>query len=248
MRYGVTIYDDLYVMQNEHGLIKIGHSQNPEKRRRALEQTEHCSIALVMVLQAKGPREEAIHRRLERFRIEGEWFEGHADSRLAVEKVVNRGVPLEWPFILQDEAADAWLAELFERRDQRYRRGELQRFLRGERGLEPGRLTDAKIWQLYWLSETGEYPLVQVSGKDGETIVLGWRSEAEANVSILRYSLDMDAAMTLWPAIARPAAFEGCAMDCCMAALRLRESMMPRPIRTTLERMPKVEFTFPLEG
>lgn len=244
MRYGVTTYDDLYLMQNEHGLIKIGHSKNPEKRRRALEQTEHCRIALVMVLQAKGPREEAIHRRLERFRIEGEWFEGHGDSRLAVEKVVNCGVPLEWPFILQGEAADAWLAALFERRDQRYRRAELQRFLRRERGLEPGRLTDAKIWQLCWLSETGEHPVVQVSGENGETVVLGWRSEAEANVFIPSYSLGIDAAMTLWPADMRPATFDGCAMDCCVTALQLRHSRMPRPMRAKPERTPKVEFRF----
>ncbi len=44
----------LYIMQNEHGFIKVGRSENPEKRRRSLEIHERCKISIVGIFSSEA--------------------------------------------------------------------------------------------------------------------------------------------------------------------------------------------------
>src|SRR5689334_17494835 len=96
-------------MQNEHGLIKVGQSADPEVRRRKLQTLENCRIELVLKLPRKGHREGAIHRELKRFHIDGEWFEGTEEAREAIGRSIKSGCVLDWPFALDEVAAALWL-------------------------------------------------------------------------------------------------------------------------------------------
>ncbi|CAB3803905.1 hypothetical protein LMG28138_05424 [Pararobbsia alpina] len=57
----------LYVMQNEHGLIKVGRSIDPARRRLVLQSQCGCNIALVASLHQRGPDEEWVHSLLADF-------------------------------------------------------------------------------------------------------------------------------------------------------------------------------------
>src|SRR5438309_1979624 len=109
----------LYIMQNHVGFIKVGRSANVEARRRALERTDECSIAIVAIIETAGEFEETMHVNLGDHRIIGEWFEGDELCRdcIAIEvealsDAIGRELPkLVWPYALaEDELADGWLA------------------------------------------------------------------------------------------------------------------------------------------
>jgi T5orf172 domain len=242
----ITIYDDLYVMQNDHGLIKIGRSGDPEKRRRELEVSAGCRIALVLVVKDKGPREKAIHQKLKRHHRYREWFDGTDEARAAVSRLLNRREALSWPFALDDDAADAWLEQIFEWGRQRYRRDEFHRLFQRVDDLRPGVEADADFWRLFWISETGEWAGTCWSTKDGELYITGCREGADEE-EIPPYSSSLNAAMSLWPADDVPPSFDGSALECCLKAMRARLLKMPRPGRRPRprERIPKIEFRFP---
>ena len=118
--YSYTVYEtDLYVMQNEHGLIKVGQSVDPERRRRQLQTLENCRIALVLALRGKGHREGAIHRKLKKHHIDGEWFDGNDEAREAIGRTIKSGCVLDWPFAFDEAGANFWLDQFFDRRHQR---------------------------------------------------------------------------------------------------------------------------------
>lgn len=108
----------LYVMQSEHGFLKIGRSLNPEKRRQTLESTEKCRMALVWVGSNMGHLEEEIHRRLAEYRVEGEWFLGDEASKVEVLNAIRCQDTITWPFEYNQESATTWLEAWA---DKRYR-------------------------------------------------------------------------------------------------------------------------------
>ena len=225
----ITIFDDLYVMQNEHGLIKIGRSVNPEVRRSALEIGEHCRIEIVLVLDGKGPREKALHRQLERYRLYGEWFNGTAQARAAIGRTVKRGFDFTWPFELDVDGAEAWLSQLEEWGRQRYIVKEFHGFLApSSLRRHPQNWTDSVIWRLFWLSETGERAVVAVGGDADLTTYEGCPPGSDQLTPIPNYSSDLAVAMTLWPDDVRPSGWDGTAFECCVAALRVRHYRLPR--------------------
>ena len=72
----------LYLMQNEHGSVKIGRSVDPERRRKSIQVEDCCNVQIVGVKENWGEFEEEIHIELESLglRIDGEWFYGFPDG------------------------------------------------------------------------------------------------------------------------------------------------------------------------
>ena len=73
--------DDLYIMRYVgilQDVLKIGRSNNPEKRRRGLEACQNFHLELLATFPGKGYLELAVHRRLEERRSTrgagNEWF------------------------------------------------------------------------------------------------------------------------------------------------------------------------------
>jgi hypothetical protein len=72
---GAQVSDHLYVMLNQwNGMIKIGRSRDPKKRRRQIEGATGQEIALVLVLEGRGHEEARLHSLLRSHRGRGEWF------------------------------------------------------------------------------------------------------------------------------------------------------------------------------
>ena len=103
----------LYVMQNEHGFVKVGRSLNPESRRKSLEASEDCHIRIVATFPNQGHREESIHIALDEHRIEGEWFDGSASALAAIAEAVDPGASFNWPFIMAGQSAEKWAERFF---------------------------------------------------------------------------------------------------------------------------------------
>ena len=237
---------DLYVMQNEHGLIKIGKSVDPERRRLALQTQEHCRIELVLVLFGEGHREEAVHRRLKKYHIDGEWFDGDDEARAAIARNMKRKQVINWPFPFDEEASEAWLEQFYEWRAQRLAEKEFRRLLSRVRSFDgPHWVADADVWALFWMSETGEGVGVDVTGAGDSVVLAGFRSGSDEPVPVPRYSADLDAAMDLWPADVRPPSWDGTALECCVAALKVRHSRLPRGWKRTRSSRPaRAKFLF----
>lgn len=218
--YSYRVYiDDLYVMQNEHGLIKIGRSVDPEQRRRQLQRLDQCKIELVKVLSSRGRREPAVHRALRKHHIEGEWFEGHDASRAAITRVLRAGV-LEWPFPLAESDSEAWLDRLFDVRSLRLARKEYDRQLRELRHCGPGWVADSRIWSMLSYSQTGKWPMFDVGG-EGDAVVLTAYGDGDISIVVPPYSAEIELALTLWPEDAAVVSWDGDAHACCAAALKV---------------------------
>lgn len=220
---------DLYVMQNEHGLIKIGRSVNPERRRRDLERSEQCRIVLVHVLFAQGEQEERVHLKLRRHLIEGEWFKGSNAARKAIAKVLELESDLAWPFLFDQVAAEAWLERFFGWRDDRAVDRLFGRLMARIRAWPDEEwIANADIWHLLCVSDTGEQPMVSVR-RQGEIVVLeGWLRGAKAPVRVPEYTSDLAACIELWPEDVRPSAWDGSPLECALAALEERRMRLRR--------------------
>ena len=67
--------DDLYIIQSDvTGMIKIGRSKNPQKRLKQLQTGNPNKLKLIVAFKGEGWKEKNIHERLDRYRLEGEWF------------------------------------------------------------------------------------------------------------------------------------------------------------------------------
>lgn len=61
--------DWLYVMQNEHGLVKIGRSNDPCRRRADISSGSGCLVHLVFSAIGRGIEEMEIHQKLKHLRV-----------------------------------------------------------------------------------------------------------------------------------------------------------------------------------
>lgn len=197
--YSYRVYiDDLYVMQNEHGLIKIGRSVDPEQRRRQLQLLDQCQIKIVTVLAERGRREPAVHRALRKYHIDGEWFAGDVVSREAMVRVLRVG-DLRWPFSLAEAAAEAWLERLFDLRAVRLAEKEYGQQLRELRHCGPGWNADSRIWSMLWYSRTGKWPMFDVTHEGGEVVLDAYGTDDDVPIRVPHYSAEIELALTLWP-------------------------------------------------
>jgi len=213
----------LYIMQNEFGLIKIGRSLEPERRRKNLQSGEACAIRVVAVLQGQGDREEQIHFGLKRHMIEGEWFRGTASARAAITKALPVLAGCDWPFEYDARGAEGWLDHFFSRRDQRSIEKQYARLLNGLRRIDkPGPGADAVVCHLLSLSEVGTTASVHHGRVRGQHVIYVYAPGSTRRRRAPLYSTDLASAMGLWPKDTVPAAWEGAAFDCAVAAMQER--------------------------
>jgi hypothetical protein len=226
----------LYVMQNEFGFIKVGRSARVEQRRRTLESTNSCAIALVAVIEDGGDLEEAIHIALDEYRIIGEWFEGHDSARAAIIKAVGLPDSQAWPHaVAEDDASSKWLEKIEGRRAitaaDKALRGlarDMTRYPESQ-ATDTIRWYDTHIWTIPLRFEKGLNTLIfSEKGEDGTLVLVGARSDMDETEIVPFYTRDVEAAMTLWPEADRPASWNGTAWDCCIAALEARRARLPK--------------------
>jgi hypothetical protein len=68
--------DHLYFIQSDvTGAIKIGRSNDPDRRIKDLQTGNPYKIKLIQVLENKGHLEKALHKELKKFKIQLEWFD-----------------------------------------------------------------------------------------------------------------------------------------------------------------------------
>lgn len=214
----------LYVMQNMHGLIKIGRSANPVQRRQQVRQQAQCAVDLVATFPNAGHFEEWVHAQLETHRVALEWFNGDEPARLAVEDLF--GVQMQWPYALHADHAVAWTARLLDAGSDRYWRRRERQVIKYLKSAVIGEGVYALYGNGYYQLDADiglvmGYPCVCIGSHKGETIVTGRREGDRVETEVPRYTRSMDAAMTLWlPDV--PEAERGTysrPVECCLAAL-----------------------------
>lgn len=120
----------LYLMQNCHGLLKIGVSDDPVGRLVRLQQQFKCAMTLVAVLEGGATHEESFHAKLRRFRRIGEWFSGTDRAREVASELFKLSPNFTWPYPYERQAAQQWVtaaATIYDRRYwDRFRRSVIQ--------------------------------------------------------------------------------------------------------------------------
>ena len=215
---------DLYLLQNEYGLIKIGRSIDIGERMSALRQSERCNIHFVVRFPRFGQHEEAAHVRLQKYRRIGEWFCGSEEARTAIEN--EFGIAgLAWPVPYQANGAERWISHMREVRAVRSIRNALQReigILR--RANRPHPVHDQSILMVCQWAWTGE--------RDGwarcpECV---WHPPHFNRCTVPPYTKAVEAALTIWPASSRPSVWSSTALECCVAGLvALKGSIQAAP-------------------
>lgn len=66
--------DDLYFIKSEDGFVKIGRSNNPERRLGAIQTSNHKELKLLARFKNKGVHENETHQRFKKLNIRGEWY------------------------------------------------------------------------------------------------------------------------------------------------------------------------------
>lgn len=183
----------LYVMQNEHGAIKIGRSANPEERKAQIAQVFRCKPKLVAVLPDAGHKEEWCHRQLTEHALGSEWFAGSAAARTQIAELLE--VRLVWPFAESRVAQERWLLQITDDAAFRYWRKQERTVIRRLMGAVNG---SQRL--LPWLDGDIAFAMGYRGlsyGKDGLTGALG---EQGPRVAIPAYTQSLGAARVLWPA------------------------------------------------
>ncbi|MGX0609044.1 GIY-YIG nuclease family protein [Ralstonia pickettii] len=214
----------LYVMQNMHGLIKIGRSANPAQRQKQLRVVGQCAISLVAVFPSAGHFEELAHSQLGKHRVAFEWFCGDRLARRAVEDLFSE--EFVWPFEYQQDAATAWIERQLDTGVDRYWRRRERRVIKLLKSAAFGIGVCAQYGEGHYQLDADiglmvGYPTVCIDSRQGETIVTGLRGGDRKRSEVPRYTRSIDDAQTLWlPDVGielrtihrRP-------VDCCLAAL-----------------------------
>lgn len=216
-------YLSLYLMQNEVGLIKIGRSANPGRRRSELSKAERCSVALLHVWPGAGGEEEAVHVALDDHRVGGEWFDGTDEARAAIVSQLGLAADLNWPFAFNADAAEQWLDTFF---DRFYDRSIQRLITRAYRTVREATQADSYVRTNLWILHrllAGEDITVLVSERDREGRCRETTWIDGKKVVLPDYLNSVEAALTLWPDDGRPEAWDGSALECCKAAMELRQ-------------------------
>lgn len=211
----------LYVMQNEHGFVKVGRSLNPEIRRKNLERSEDCRIRIVATFPNQGHREESIHIALAEHRVEGEWFDGSPAALAAITRAIDPGASFKWPFILAGQSAEKWLDRFFDRRDELAFRRQYSRILTMlEHERCSGHDANCFIWFLITMALCGERGSVFPRREKGEWVWYATFPDEDEPLDLIPYDEDLESCLDLWPDDARPEAWDGSPKSCAIAAFK----------------------------
>ena len=136
---------DLYVMQAECGLVKVGRSTNPESRRVMLAQKLRQQLVLIAILPDRGVDEEAIHIKLKKHLVIGEWFYGTEAGKIAVAKIVGMPRP-DWPFAWDAATSDKFRRSIEVANYKRALLGQRRKVIKTIVFGAADKFTNAKIW------------------------------------------------------------------------------------------------------
>jgi hypothetical protein len=76
----------LYILQAKTtGFVKIGRSNDPEKRLLQLQTGCATPLKLILVAKERGNHEKELHRQLARYQTVGEWFKEECLGSIPVE-------------------------------------------------------------------------------------------------------------------------------------------------------------------
>lgn len=214
---------DLYVMQNEFGLIKIGRSLDCVTRLYNLRQTERCHIEIIAIYANAGADEETIHIALDDYRLFGEWFAGDDEARAAIEAEITPPEPLAWRFAYDEAGAEAWFNHMQVVRDASYISKAIHRQITILReAVKPSHLYDGRVAWALEIAATGEHSMV-VTLREGETLIT-----RRGQTLIPAYTASIENALLAWPEDIRPASWDGTAIECCIAALQAVRARLPK--------------------
>ena len=222
---------DIYIFQNQFGLVKIGRSIDVEKRRKAVERTDKCSVALVAILPGAGRSEERLHDLLVDFRVTGEWFDGSRGMKEVLEKATKKKIPL-WPYEFDRVPASDWLKQLEILRDEEARSRQFYRMIQIlSSSSAPNIYSDWQIWNFLYPNSRRQLVLFYFDGEqkifhdnNGNKRIainpLKKNGNITANKFVPRYTAEVSDAILAWPKQLRPVIWEGTAIDCAIQGLK----------------------------
>lgn len=222
-------HQDLYVMQNQFGLIKIGRSLDIRQRRETLQFSECCKIKVVAVYSKCGDLEESIHVRLKEHRLAGEWFNGTELARNAIITALQDDQLVHWPYDYDIDGAKNWLDHFAVVRRAAYIR---KAIYRQEQILSssnvPHYVYDYSILGVVYLAQYGVAPVWKHQKHNGAWL-RHWANPRSGLVEpVPKYSADVEAALQLWPVHIKPQNWEGTALECCIEALKAIRKSLPK--------------------
>lgn len=99
----------LYVILSDSGMVKIGRSSSPRKRKAALQMSTGHTLKLVKVLRGRGGEEASIHAAVKKWRRNGEWFHDTMDFRARLQEVLGVKINFFREYQEEEEARAARL-------------------------------------------------------------------------------------------------------------------------------------------
>jgi hypothetical protein len=222
-------HQDLYVMQNEFGLIKIGRSVDADARRKLLQSQEQCRIELIAVLPGWGDQEERVHIALRDYHLMGEWFHGHREARAAILAAVDLPSETLWRYSINHKAARQWIEQLERWREDRKLDKEFGREIATlARADGPHYTHDISIWMLVYRGELRLPWRMTFRDLNGAKVRMVDKLDGMPEAPIPSFTSDITAALMIWSDEDRPAIWEGSALQCCVAGLKARKRRLRR--------------------
>lgn len=84
-------FDDLYIIQNEAGHLKIGRASDPFKRLAQLQTGSSTPLKILQIYKGLGFAEVAFHNEFADYRLMGEWFKADVAGllKLQIEQIAK---------------------------------------------------------------------------------------------------------------------------------------------------------------
>ncbi len=219
---------DLYVVQNQFGLIKIGRSVAIDQRVANIQKTTRCKLLVVATFSKCGDLEETVHLGAGEFRLLGEWFCGSEKARTAINNALGHSI-IQWPISYDASRATEWLRKLATVRELEACSKALYR------EITILRTADGPHWA-YDVSVAAimRNPLIDGSLPDAAFITAGSKGFITncdgTKRPIPRFSTEIDEALLVWPSAVRPTTFDGDAIACCIAGLSAHRAVLAKQI------------------
>lgn len=219
---------DLYVVQNQFGLIKIGRSVDIDQRVDSIQKTTRCKLSVVATFSNCGDLEETVHLGAGEFRLLGEWFCGSEKARAAINNALGRS-RIQWPISYDASRAAEWLRRLAIVRELEACSKALYR------EITILRTADGPHWAYdVGVAALMRNPLIDGSLRDAACITAGSKGSITdrdgTKRPIPRFSADIDAALLVWPSAVRPTSFDGDPIVCCIAGLSAHRAVLAKQI------------------
>lgn len=220
---------DLYLLQNDFGLIKIGRSLHVGERIARLRTSEQSGIAVVVRFRRAGHHEEWSHYALRKYRLHGEWFCGSPEAREAIKKEFELN-DVNWPIPYQPDAAGRWLAHMREAHPVLQLKRRIGRQITILRRLaEPSGIADLDIFLLLSDPLVNSVNPLRAELIDGRLTRMHVDRMSGALMPIPGYTAQVSAALSIWPQGAGPSEWSGSAIECCASGLSALNASIARP-------------------